>query len=410
MPDVARIQPHALLGAALAALLTAPAAGAPRDPYDLECTVRIDPAAGEAVVALTLAAGSGVSSLRLALEAGRYTGFAGDGDVEVDGDHVTWAPPRDGGRLRYRHTIAHRRDDGGYDAFCTGDWALLRGDDLVPPARVRATQGARSRTRLRLALPDGWSAVTPYPRDADGAYRVDHPERRFDRPTGWVLVGKLDRLRQRVAGCELVIGSAREARGGARELQRVLAKTLPHLRDALGGLPARVTVVRAGDPLWLGGLSGPGSLFLHAERRFRDADGTSPVLHELIHVVMGAKSGRDGDWVVEGLAERYSLLLQRRAGLLSAREHAASLARLERRGRKAKRLRVSNAHGAITAQAVGVLEALDRELRQRGDCDLDAVLAALTAQDEPVTTAGFQALCERLSGLDLNAFFRDRVP
>ena len=94
--------------------------------------------------------------------------FRGDGEVRRRRRrHVAWTPPRGGGTLRYAFRIDHLRDERSYDARCAENWAIFRGDDLVPP-RARAHRGRRaeSRARLRCALPKGWRAVTPYPRAA----------------------------------------------------------------------------------------------------------------------------------------------------------------------------------------------------------------------------------------------------
>src|SRR3546814_15270889 len=78
----------------------------------------------------------------------RYTAIQGDGEVVRKGEYLTWKPPHAGGSLHYRYAIEHRRKDGGYDARITPTFAIVRGADLVPPATVRATRGARADARL----------------------------------------------------------------------------------------------------------------------------------------------------------------------------------------------------------------------------------------------------------------------
>ena len=60
---------------------------------------------------------------------------------------------------------------------------------------------------------------------------------------------------------------------------------LPALVDIFPDFPERVLVVSAGDPMWRGGLSGPGSLYIHAERPLISGNGTR-------------KKRRRGTWVV----------------------------------------------------------------------------------------------------------------
>ena len=77
---------------------------------------------------------------------------------------------------------------------------VVRGDDLVPPARVRATIGSHSRSRLRFELPAGWHEVdTPYV-ERDGEWVIDDPRRRFDRPVGWMIAGDIGVHREEVGG------------------------------------------------------------------------------------------------------------------------------------------------------------------------------------------------------------------
>ena len=41
----------------------------------------------------------------------------------------------------------------------TPDWTLLRGDDLVPPARIDLVDGTELVSRIQFELPKGWSTV-----------------------------------------------------------------------------------------------------------------------------------------------------------------------------------------------------------------------------------------------------------
>ena len=50
-------------------------------------------------------------------------------------------------------------------------------------------------------------------------------------------------------------------------------------------------------------MSGPGSLYVHADRPMISENGTSTMLHELVHVAMGVSGSAHDDWLVEGLAE-----------------------------------------------------------------------------------------------------------
>lgn len=381
--------------------------------YDLLFEVRVVPSERVARVRVRVGAGAEhLRSVRWRVDPERHFDFEGDGRVEREPEYVLWEPPRAGGSFRYTFRIDHLRDEASYDARCAESWALFRGDDLVPPARVVSVEGAYSRTRLRLRLPEGWSAVAPYEHLADGSFAVQHAGRRFDRPTGWLLMGRrLGVLREKIAGSSVAVAGPVGQGLRRQDILAFLRWTLPELRKIVGELPERLLVVGADDPMWRGGLSAPGSLFLHGDRPLISPDVSSPVLHEVMHVLLGP-AGPGGDWVAEGLAELYSLELLVRSGTVSRRRHEKALERLEQRGQQSPALEVREATGNAKARAVTVLRALDRELRGAtgGNAGLDAVVAQLAASREPLTTDRLLGVAEAVAGRSLGGFFRARVP
>jgi predicted metalloprotease with PDZ domain len=400
-----------------AALLLASAAFAQDAPapqaaaYVTTFEARIVPSERLAHATIRLGAGAlAVRFLELQIDPKRHVDFRGDGRVVVDGKTVRWEPPARGGALRYVFRIDNLRTSSAYDARCAEDWALFRGDDLFPPARVRSVVGSRSRSTLRLRMPERWKIAVPYERLADGSYRVEHPARNFDRPVGWFALGNIGVLRESIAGTRVAVAGPVGQGVRRQDVLAYLRWTLPKLRRVLGELPERVLIVSAGDPMWRGGLSGPNSVFIHADRPLITPDLTSPVLHELFHAVTRARAGKGGDWVVEGLAEYYSLELLVRSRGVSKRRHERALEVIEARGRSAQ-LAGERSSGAETARAVAVVRALDAHIRSETSdrVSLDAVVAVLARQQAPVTTAGFRATAERVTGLDLGAFFRSRV-
>jgi hypothetical protein len=406
----------AALVAALAALFAGPAPARDEAPPDRRYSVlydaRIVPTQRAARVAIRVRNEAGLlRTVRLAIDPERHLDFSGDGSIVVEGNTVEWRPTQGAATLRYVFRIDHLRDERSYDARCAEKWAIFRGDDLVPPARVRTLKGARAEARLRMRVPDGWSVALPWPQEADGSYRIDNPRRRFDRPTGWMVAGRLGVRREKVAGVRLTIAGPVGQHVRRMDLLALLRWTLPELRDAAGELPERLLVAGAGDPMWRGGLSGPASLFLHASRPLIEEDGSSPVLHELVHSVARISAGRGGDWVVEGLAELYSLELLVRSRTVSRRRHEKSLARLEEHGRSVRRLEVDRASGAVTARAVTVLHALDLELRSKTDGakSLDDVFRSVVSEGGAMTSERFRRIAEESTGVALEEFFERHV-
>jgi predicted metalloprotease with PDZ domain len=403
----------ALLTLAAPGFAQAPAARRPRPPsaYLVTFEARIAPSERLAHASIRLGTGAlAVRFIEFEIDPKRHVAFRGDGKVAVNGARVRWEPPARGGALHYTFRIDSLRNSSAYDARCADDWAVFRGDDLFPPARVRAMRRASSRSTLRLRVPESWKIAVPYERLADGSYRVEHATRSFDRPTGWFALGRIGVLRERIAGAHVAVAGPTGQGVRRQDILALLRWTLPQLKKVLGELPERILVVSAGDPMWRGGLSGPNSVYVHADRPLITPNLTSPLLHELLHAVTRARAGEDGDWVVEGLAEYYSLALLERTRGVGKRRYERALDALERRGRRAV-LAGQHSSGAETARAVGVLRALDQLIRRETDerMNLDAVVAVLARQQEPVTTAGFRATAEKVTGLDLGSFFRTRV-
>jgi hypothetical protein len=399
--------------------VTSPGAAQERPPepepraYDFTVTARVVPTERAAHVTLELGVGAElVDWIRFRVDPQRQILFRGDGEIESDGARVTWTPPRKGGSLRYVFRIDHLRDERRYDARCAKSWAIFRAEDLVPRARISTADGAVSKTRLRLRVPEGWGVATPYVKLRGGDYQIENPRRRFDRPLGWIITGHLGVLREDVSGVRVAIAGPRDQGVRRQDMLALLRWTMPTLREALGQAPERLLIVSAGDPMWRGGLSGPGSLYLHAQRPLIESDGTSPLLHEVMHTALRLRPGNDGDWAIEGLAEYYSLQTLVRSGTLSRERGEAAYESLAKRGREAEHLRSRTISGAGTARAVTVLRALDGRIRDTTDQtrSLDDVVRLLVREGGVVTTERVQKLAEQVSGQNLADFFKSQVP
>lgn len=357
-----------LLAACL--LVLAGLAQAAQRRYDVDYTVGFLPAEGQALVRLRLANRDGrVSRLDFLMPDDRYSGIEGDGTVERKGERVVWTPPEEGGTLRWRYRIDKRRRDGGYDARITAKWAIVRGDHLFPPARVRMTPDTDSRVRLRFELPEGWTNVdTPWKLARDGqSFVVVNPETRFDRPTGWIIAGDVGTRRELYDGIEVAVGAPKGDNMPRQEILAMVGWTLPEMRRIFGELPSKLLIVGAGDAMWRGGLSGPRSLYMHSQRPLISENGTSTLLHELTHLITRI-SGRPGHkYISEGIAEFYSVELLHRTGGTTDARYERTRQHLQRWSRNVKSLRVPRSHGAITARAVLLFMDLDREIREATD-------------------------------------------
>jgi predicted metalloprotease with PDZ domain len=194
-------------------------------------------------------------------------------------------------------------------------------------------------------------------------------------------------------------------------LLRFYERTIPLLVPLLGTPPRQLVVVSAPDPMWRGGISGEGSFYVNGRLPIRSHDRTSTFLHELIHVWQPFRPVGDGRWVSEGLAEYYSLVVQRRAGLISAAGFARGIELFARHGRWDVDLSRSHDAAALNNSAPLVLHWLDIEIARvtDGKRSLDDAVRRLAADGSDLTTATFLRAVNRTAGKDFTPQFRRYV-
>ena len=350
-------------------------------------------------------------TLRFVSPSERFSHFDADGGLERDGDDWVWRVGPDGGEVRWRAELGNRRNDGSVDAMRGKDWLLLRTEDLVPPIASRTTVGAAARTTLRFELPTGWSVVTGYG-ETDGVFPIEVAGRRFDHPDGWIVAGDIGVRYDRIANTTVAGAAPREQSARRLDVMAFLSWHLAHVRDVLPGFPDRLLVAMAGDPFFRGGLSAPNSLFLHTDRPMISGNGTSTLLHELVHVGLNRPAAAGDDWIVEGLAEYYSSELLYRAGTVTRRRYRNTRKMLQEWGAKADALNSSSANGAVTARATTVFAALDAELARRTDgaYRLDDLVSELARNRGELTLSELRRLAERAAGAPVDALQADALP
>jgi hypothetical protein len=367
--------------------------------YRILYTIRPNPADGTINVSMQL-----TQSRRLLREVRfhadqRLSGIHADGELEIESGNVMWRPMKTGGTLQWTVAVAHRRNDAGYDAWLGPDWGVLRAEDIVPRASSRTLKGAQSHTRMRFELPANWSVITPY-FGSGNQFDVARPARRFDQPSGWIVMGKLGVRREVIAGVRVAVAGPADHSVRRMDTLALLTWTLPELARLLPDLPARLTVISAGDPMWRGGLSAPQSLYIHAARPLISENATSTLLHEVMHTALGI-SARDGfDWIVEGFAEYYSLELLRRSGTISQKRFATALQDQVEWSRSADRLCQFSSTGAVTALAVTVMATIDQEIQNKteGAASLDDLLGLIRQHEQPLDLLSLTQAFEQLAG------------
>jgi predicted metalloprotease with PDZ domain len=254
--------------------------------------------------------------------------------------------------------------------------------------------------RLQFELPQGWKSVeTGWPRVGKNRFRIDNPSRQFDRPTGWVLAGKLGSRRAQLGDTDVTV--AAPVGEGMRRMDIITLLTFiwPEAQAVFPRDPAKLLIVGAGDPMWRGGLSAPNSVFFHADRPLVSENGTSSLVHELVHVFSRIRDTDRSDWISEGLAEYYAIELMRRAGGMSEDRYQAIRKKLANWSKKVDSLRTENSTGPVTARAVLLLQELDREIRKATDNQrsLDDVTRGLMRLDK-ASTKDFVEISENVMG------------
>ncbi len=383
----------------------------------------LDLAAGTSLTPARIVVRQGDGVLReLVLDGTRLEKLTGDGKIVVGKDRVRWLPPAGGGTLRYRVPLSHRRpgrNATGNDAFVGERFAIFRGEDAFPVRSWRRARGSTLAGELAIGRPAGWALITPYLPDARGRLPIRNPGKRLARPIGWITAGDLGTRRDVISGIEMTVTAPRGLRMERIAMLAVLRWTLPQLVTPLTGTGERppgsryISIVSAAEPMWLGALSAPNSLFVHADRPLISENGTSTVVHEMVHVLLaGLDTPRDEDWIDEGLAEYLSLRALKDSGTISALRYEATIGNFRRWGEEAQSLRTTASSGPVTARAVAVFHDLDAELRKAsgGRQTLATLVRDFLQRDEPVSLAALRTAAGKVTGQQPRALAPAAVP
>lgn len=371
---------------------------------DLDYHVRLLPQSDQAEVRLTLAQGSAVRSLDFDLGDGsHYSDFKADGQWQLSpGKHTrgVWRPIAEKASLTYRVRISHGRKSGSFDTRMTPTWALMRGDDLVPAAKLDQQDGIELVSRLEFELPNGWKSVeTSWPRIGKNKFRIDNVSRLFDRPTGWMLAGHLGTRRTRLGETEVTVASPQGQGMRRMDVLTLLTFVWPQVQAVFPRHPTKLLIVGANDPMWRGSLAARESIYLNTRLPLVSENGSSALVRELAQVFGRINDKQRSDWISEGFAEYYAIELVRRAGGMSDERYASLQQKLARDGQKVSTLRGEQINSAQVGKAVLLLSELDQEIRikTRNKRSLDDVLRG-AMRLESVDTREFVQLAESVIG------------
>lgn len=376
--------------------------------YGVLYSVKLLPQDGYAEVSIKIDDASQLSLLSFSLDPELHSDVQANGRLALGNTSAEWTPPEKRAELTLRAKINHLRSNEHYDALMTDDWAIFRGDDIVPTARVKAKVGASSVSHLEFEMPDDWTSVnTGWARDlqatpvngAQNAYRfiIDNPERNFDRPTGWMIAGKASTRRALTGDTWISVSAPNGTHFHRMDVLTFLNFVWPHMEQAFGQGPDKLLIVGGDDPMWRGGLSASNSLFLHSDRPLVSENGTSTLLHEVVHMYTRISGGENDDWIAEGLAEFYAIELLYRAGGINDSRKRSTYEELRDWSGDVGQLRQTQSTGATTAKAALVFAELHQEIKDETNNDLN--LDDLTRELMKEREISFQEISETCAAL-----------
>ncbi len=382
------------------------------------------PGASELVVRWEFVGADEIREIRLPDAEGRLRSPSSSGVLTHEDQVWKWRLSGPYGHLTYRVEVnQHRGGRHQYDSYAGPNWIVTRGRILFPRAqiayreRVLSFHNSRSdvQATIRFRLPRGWVATTAYPVETAESFRLP-PGKGLPVPRGWFALGHVKSDERDVAGVRIEIARVPGSQLDAESTFTFLDATLPPLLKLLSGsqrarVAQKLLLVSAPDPMWRGGISGRNSFFLHGDRPLRDVDRTSPVLHELFHVLQPFRPAQDADWIVEGLAEFYSVELQRRAGLIDSKTYNQALRSFHRYGLWNVDLRQQRDNAATNNSAPLLMHVLDQRILKStgGTRRLDDVVALLAQTQGLLTSKRFQSLSSMVAGKPLDSFFTKHV-
>lgn len=245
----------------------------------------------------------------------------------------TWTPQAVTGTLTYRVQLNRPRTIRGYDSYHGGSWIFTRARDLFPQKKYVYRRPIRILSRVRFILPPGWQVASAMRALDATTFEARERFSGITAPYGWLMAGDLATWHMGHGGVDLTIVAPRVSDYPSDALRTLLALTMPEFAKIMSALPERILVVAGPDPLWRGGISGEDSLYLNQNLPLIAGDYTSTAVHELFHITQGfQKAGQRSDWIVEGLAEYYSLKILRQTRQISRRRFVKGIRKFDRQG------------------------------------------------------------------------------
>ena len=334
--------------------------------YSVEYLIEIKPKREIANIEIRIKDASLLNELTFRLNTNMHSNVKANGRLETSANKATWVPPSKNAKFSLTAKIPHQRSSGGFDAYINSDWAIFRGDDIIPAAKIKSKPGARSISTLKFKLPRKWRFVnTGWQKRSEKEFIIDNPDRRFDRPTGWIIAGKAGSRSAKLGNTLVSVSAPKNINYHRMDILTLLHYVWPEIEKAFTTVPPKILIVGADDPMWRGGLSASNSMFVHRDRPLVSENGTSTLVHELVHVITRIRGQAKDDWIAEGIAEYYAIELLFRSGGTNSKRREKSYEKLQKWSRKIKNLRTLNSTGPTTARAAILFNQLNQEIKDK---------------------------------------------
>ena len=357
-----------------------PSSPSPDLHYHTAFQAHFDAATSRVAVEIDLQQTSGqVKELNFDAPKARYQINDSDGVATVTDARIRWTPPENGGVLRYQFDV-NERSAGHPSQSQQSQFAITRLGDIFPRAKARTVKGASNSLSMSLSGPPQWSFETAYG-SLNQSIELDAGPRAYNRPLGWLLAGELGTRRETISEVKVSVSAPKDSGVRRMDILAFLRWVLPELQKMVPALPDRLLVIGAPDDMWRGGISAPNSLYIHTDRPMVSENGTSTLLHELVHVAGVHSAAPGADWIVEGLAEYTGILVLQQSGGTSATRLERTLTSLRDWATRENGRLTDPSTGANTATAVLLFDRLNQELKAAG-VPFGQLLTSLIEQGE----------------------------
>lgn len=364
---------------------------------DVAYHVKFLPAQDSALVTIQLADGAAVPNLVFNFEhAERYSEFNAQGAWQLEDNRGIWQPTEGKASLSYQVKIS-QQDKKRFSEKITPDWLLMQGDSLVPPTDIVILPKVHLVSRVQFELPKEWRSIeTAWKRVGPNTFRIDDVQTGFDRPTGWIIAGKLGSRRDKLGETEVTVAAPLAQHVRRMDMLTLMNYIWPQLQAAFPRDPQKLLVVSAGDEMQKQAQGLAQSFYVSGQEALVSENGASDLIKELVLAFTQFSSAEDEQWIGQGMAYYYSLELLLRSGGITLDRYTQTLEKWKADSKATSHLRGELNEDKLLRAAVFFAQ-LDKDIRARtkNEFTLDNVARGLMRLDN-VSLADVRDISENI--------------